>query len=96
MSGANPVLVDPNGPAIQACINSLEKAFGKEVVFMREGGSIPVVETFTNVLKAPVVLMGLGLPDDNIHSPNESYSLDNFYGGIHASAIFFEEFAKLG
>lgn len=96
MSGANPVLVDPHGPAVNACIKSLEKAFGKEVVFMREGGSIPVVETFTHVLKAPVVLMGLGLPDDNIHSPNESFSLENYFGGIHTSAIFFDEFSKLG
>ncbi|OGU57806.1 MAG: peptidase M20 [Ignavibacteria bacterium GWF2_33_9] len=93
-AGANPVLVDPQGPSIQACINSLEKAFGKEVVFMREGGSIPVVETFTKVLKSPVVLMGLGLPNDNIHSPNESFSLENFYGGILASAYFFDEFSK--
>jgi acetylornithine deacetylase/succinyl-diaminopimelate desuccinylase-like protein len=96
MSGANPVRVDPQGPAITACINALEKAFGKDVVFMREGGSIPVVETFSHILKAPVVLMGLGLPNDNIHSPNESYSLDNFYGGILTSAIFLNEYANLG
>ncbi len=94
MSGANPVLVDPNGPAIKSCITSLEKAFGKEVVFMREGGSIPVVETFTKVLHAPVVLMGLGLPNDNIHSPNESFSVDNFFGGIKASAYFLKEFSN--
>jgi len=94
MSGANPVLVDMHGPAIQSCIAAFNKAFNKDVVFMREGGSIPVVETFTKTLKVPVVLMGLGLPDDNIHSPNESFSVDNFFGGIKASAIFFDEFAK--
>lgn len=94
MSGANPVLVDMHGSAIQSCISALNKAFNKDVVFMREGGSIPVVETFTKTLKVPVVLMGLGLPDDNIHSPNESFSVENFFGGIKASAIFFDEFAK--
>lgn len=95
MSGANPVLVDPKGPAIQTCINALKSAFDKDVVFMREGGSIPVVESFTHVLKAPVVLMGFGLPGDNIHSPNESFSVENFYGGIRASAIFMNEFSNI-
>lgn len=94
MGLANPVLVDPHSSAVESAIKALNQAFGKEVVFMREGGSIPVVETFTNVLKAPVVLMGLGLPDDNIHSPNESFALENFFGGIKASAIFINEFAK--
>lgn len=94
MGIANPVLVDPHSSAVKSAIIALNQAFGKEVVFMREGGSIPVVETFTKVLKAPVVLMGLGLPDDNIHSPNESFSIENFLGGIKASAIFINEFAK--
>lgn len=94
MGLANPVLVDPHSTAVESAIVALKEAFGREVVFMREGGSIPVVETFTKVLRAPVVLMGLGLPDDNIHSPNESFSVENFFGGIKASAIFINEFAK--
>ena len=94
MGLANPVLVDPHSSAVKSAIKALNQAFGKEVVFMREGGSIPVVETFTKVLKAPVVLLGLGLPNDNIHSPNESFSLENFFGGIKTSAIFINEFAK--
>lgn len=94
MGTANPVLVHPHSAAVESAIKALNRAFGKEVLFMREGGSIPVVETFTKVLNAPVVLMGLGLPDDNIHSPNESFSIENFLGGIKASALFIDEFAK--
>ena len=95
LGSANPVLVDIHSTAIEACIASFKQAFGKEVVFMREGGSIPVVETFTKVLKAPVVLMGLGLPDDNIHSPNESFSVENFQKGILASAYFINNYSKM-
>lgn len=93
LHGGNPVLVKTDSPAIQSAINAFEKAFGKDVVYMREGGSIPIVETFDLELKAPVVLLGLGLPTDNIHSPNENFSLDNFFGGIKTSAIFINEFA---
>ena len=72
----------------------MKRAFGKEPVYMREGGSIGIVELFLSVLKAPTVLMGLGLPTDNIHSPNENYSLENFFGGIKASMYFMDEIAK--
>ncbi len=58
---------------------------------MREGGSIPIVATFEKLLKVPVVLMGFGLPDDNLHAPNEKMDLDQFYGGIEASAYLMEE-----
>ena len=61
---------------------------------MREGGSIPIVDTFSQALNSPVVLMGFGLPGDNIHSPNESFAVDNFYGGIETSIHFLEEFSK--
>ena len=84
-----PVLVDRKGEGITAAIKALKEAFGQEVVFMREGGSIPIVSTFKEVLNAPSILMGFGLPKDNIHSPNESISLENFFGGIRASALFF-------
>ncbi len=95
LGSANPVLVKMHSTAIEACVDSFKQAFEKDVVFMREGGSIPVVETFTKVLKAPVVLMGLGLPDDNIHSPNESFSVENFHKGILASALFFDKYSKI-
>ncbi len=94
LHGGNPVLVPMDSPGVQAAKIAYKKAFDVDPVFMREGGSIPIVELFDNVLNAPTVLMGFGLPSDNIHSPNENYSLDNFFGGIKTSAIFFDEFAK--
>lgn len=94
LHGANPVMVELDGDGLNAAKRAMIKAFGKEPIMMREGGSIPIVETFGSVLKAPTILMGLGLPGDNIHSPNESFSIDNFYGGIKASAIFLEEYSK--
>jgi len=93
--GGNPVITPIDSPGIKAAVRALELAFNQKPVFMREGGSIPITATFSKVLGAPPVLMGLGLPDDNIHAPNEKINLDNFYGGIKASAIFFEEYSKL-
>jgi phosphate transport system permease protein len=63
-------------------------------VFIREGGSIPVVSTFKRVLGIPTVLMGFGLSDDNLHSPNEKFYLPNFYRGIQASIHFLAELAE--
>jgi acetylornithine deacetylase/succinyl-diaminopimelate desuccinylase-like protein len=94
LHGANPVLVPRDSAGVKAAKIALKESFGKDPVFMREGGSIPIVELFQNVLRAPTVLMGLGLPTDNIHSPNENIDLKNFYGGIKAAAIFFDELAK--
>lgn len=93
--GGEPVVVPVDNPAVKAAIRALESAFGKEVVFMREGGSIPIVGLFLQALEAPTVLMGLGLPSDNIHSPNENFDVNNFYGGIRAAAMFLDEMAKI-
>ncbi len=94
LHGGNPVLVPRDGKAISAAMEALEIAFGQKPVFMREGGSIPIVEKFESVLHAPTVLMGLGLPCDNIHSPNENYDLRNYIGGIAASVLFLNNLAK--
>ena len=80
--------------AIKAAAKSVSKAFGKKTVYTREGGSIPIVVDFANQLKAPVVLMGLGLDTDNIHSPNEHFDLKSFELGILSSAYFLKEFSK--
>ena len=96
LHGGNPVIAPRDHEAVKAGMSAMEKAFGKKAVFMREGGSIPITEVFASVLKAPSVLMGLGLPGDNIHSPNENFDLENFYGGIKSSALFLEKFAALG
>ncbi len=94
LHGGNPVLVPRDSSGVKAAMKALKDSFGKDSVFMRDGGSIPVVNVFSTVLNAPVVLMGLGLPGDNIHGPNEHFSLDNFYGGIRASAIFLNEISN--
>ncbi len=94
LHGGNPVMIQRDGKAIQSAMNALYKTYSKEAVFMREGGSIPIVNTFTLALNSPVVLMGFGLPGDNIHSPNESFAVENFYGGIETSINFIEEYSK--
>ncbi|MBE2216799.1 MAG: dipeptidase [Ignavibacteria bacterium] len=77
----------------QAAIRALKTGFGKEPVFMREGGSIPIVFTLEECLKAPTVLLGFGLPDENAHSPDEHLNLNNFHNGIQTSAAFYDELA---
>ncbi len=89
LHGANPVVVDRDNPATRAAATALEQTFGKQCVFQREGGSIPVVELFTSMLNIPVVLMGFGLSTENLHSPNEHFHLDNFHKGIEAAIRFY-------
>ena len=74
---------------------AIEAGFGRRPVFIREGGSIPIVNTFARELGADVLLLGWGLNDDNTHSPNEKFSLDDFHRGIQASAHLWHELAKL-
>jgi len=83
-------------PVMAAASRALKRAFGRKPVFVREGGSIPIVADFARLLKVPAVLMGLGLNDDNLHAPNEKMDLDNFYLGIEASAFMMEELGKAG
>lgn len=80
--GAEPVLVDIRGSIADAAAAALADVWGKRPVRIREGGSIPIVGTFTQVLKVPVLLLGFGLPDDNLHSPNEKFNISHFYNGI--------------
>ena len=78
-------------PAIQAAARAYAAVFGLEPLYMRSGGGIPIVTILHDVLDAPVVLMGFGLPDDNLHAPNEKFLLANFYRGIATSAAFLHE-----
>ena len=89
------VVVPLESKAINAAAKAASKAFGKKTIFTREGGSIPVVVDFVKQLKAPAVLMGLGLDSDDIHSPNEHFLLENFEKGLYASAYFLDEFSKM-
>jgi acetylornithine deacetylase/succinyl-diaminopimelate desuccinylase-like protein len=88
--GAPASITDFNIPAMQAAAQAYATAFGQEPVFMREGGSIPVVSAFQGDLGVETVLMGFGLPSDQIHAPNERFYLPNFYRGIETSIHFLQ------
>ena len=94
LHGGYPFLTPLDDKAMVAGANAMTKAFGKKTVFMREGGSIPIVTVFTKKIKAPSVLMGLGLNTENLHSPNEHFDLNHFHLGILSSAYFLREYAK--
>jgi acetylornithine deacetylase/succinyl-diaminopimelate desuccinylase-like protein len=93
--GASPaIIVNPDHPAIETAARAFGEMLGKPTVFIRNGGSIPVVGDFAKHLGIPTVLMGFGLPDDGLHSPNEKYRLENYYTGIMTVAHFLEEYGK--
>ncbi|MFL5734360.1 MAG: dipeptidase [Chloroflexia bacterium] len=88
--GGEPVLLPTDTPYMKAAMSTLTEVFGREAVFRHGGGSIPIVSLFSKVLNAPSVLMGFGLPDDNLHAPNEKMKIDNIMKGIEASARYME------
>lgn len=88
--GGFPALTDLSFYGLQAAAKAFKKVYGKEPLFAREGGSIPIVADFQKVLGAQSILMGFGLHSDAIHSPNEKFTLKDFYRGIKTSAKFFE------
>ena len=92
--GAPASMVDITMPQMQAAVRAYEQSFGATPIFTREGGSIPIVGLFQEVLDAPVILMGFGLPDDNLHAPNEKLHLPNFYKGIRTVAAFLHILAE--
>jgi len=93
--GAPGVVVPLDSPYIEAAAKAIEHGFGRRPLFMREGGSIPVVTTFKQKLGVDTLLLGWGLDDDNAHSPNEKFSLADFHRGIRASAQLWAELAAL-
>jgi acetylornithine deacetylase/succinyl-diaminopimelate desuccinylase-like protein len=92
---AKPALVDRTHPAIAVAARAYQQAFGAPAVFLRNGGTIPVVNLIHDTLNIPVVLMGFGLPDDRIHGPNEKFYLPNFFKGIGTSIRFLGEMGAL-
>ena len=92
--GADPYIVSPTGPLAKAALKSLKAAFGHEPVLLREGGSIPIVEHFARILRVDTYLLGLALPDDNLHSPNEKMDLEAFTRGIWMSANLWTNLAE--
>lgn len=94
LHNAQPVLVKRGSPLMQAGMRALAAGFGAPPVFIREGGSIPIVGTFQECLEAPVLLLGYGLATDGIHSPNEKFEVRNFTGGCRTSALLLAEAAQ--
>ena len=89
-----PIVIGTDNPYVKAATHALHEVWGKETVFIRSGGSIPIVGDFEKHLKIPSVMMGFGLPDDNLHAPNEKFHLANFYRGIESVIRFWEEVGK--
>lgn len=88
--GGDPYLISPESALVQAALKALRASFGHEPLLMREGGSIPIVNEFKRILKANTLLLGLALPDDNAHSPNEKFSLEAFAKGMLMSAYLWQ------
>ena len=80
-------------PATRAAARALKATFGRDPLYVRDGGSIPVAADFSTVLGLPVVMLGFAPPDDNAHAPNESMSLSNYELGIHCVARYWDELA---
>ena len=94
LSAGPAVMVDPNSPAIQVAAKAFSEMLGRPTVFTRSGGSIPIVGDFAKHLGIPTILMGFGLPDDGLHSPNEKYRVSNYYTGIMTIAHFLELYGQ--
>jgi acetylornithine deacetylase/succinyl-diaminopimelate desuccinylase-like protein len=92
LSASPGLVVNPEHPAIDVAARAFGEVFGRETVFIRSGGSIPIVGDFANHLGIPTILMGFGLPDDGLHSPNEKYKIENYYLGIQTVAHFLESY----
>ncbi len=91
--GGEAYLLDPQSPQAHAALRALHAAFGREPVLLREGGSIPIVTEFKRILGADTLLLGLALPDDNAHSPNEKFDLGNYAAGMRLGAALWPELA---
>ncbi len=95
LHGAPGVVVPLESPYMAAAARAIEHGFGRQPVYIREGGSIPVVTAFKQQLGVDTLLLGWGLDDDNTHSPNEKFCLADFHRGIKASAKLWEELGKM-
>ena len=93
--GADPVLVKLEGPIVEAALSAMEDVWGKRPVKVREGGSIPIVSTFGQVLEVPTLLLGFGLKDDALHAPNEKFNISHFYNGIRSIVRLIDRMAEI-
>lgn len=92
---AHPVVINRQNPLMRAAVVAYQDVFGRAPVFLRSGGTIPIVSTFNTVFGIPTLLMGFALPDDRMHAPNEKFHLPNFYNGIATSIRFMTELSKI-
>lgn len=95
LHGGQPYVSPTDLPAYHAAERAMEETFGKKPLPFYSGGSIPIISGFESILGTKSILMGFGLERDAIHSPNESYGLENFYRGIETIALFYKHFAEL-
>jgi acetylornithine deacetylase/succinyl-diaminopimelate desuccinylase-like protein len=86
LHGAEPVLLETEGALVDAALEAMSETWGRRPVRIREGGSIPIVTQFSRVLNVPVLLLGFGLADDRLHSPNEKFNITHYYNGIRTVA----------
>jgi acetylornithine deacetylase/succinyl-diaminopimelate desuccinylase-like protein len=95
VTGASrPVVLPRNSPPMQAAMRAVEQIWGVPPVLTRSGGTIPLVEHLHRWLHVPIVLLGFGLPDDDIHAPNEKINLENFFRGVETVICFLSEYAN--
>jgi acetylornithine deacetylase/succinyl-diaminopimelate desuccinylase-like protein len=94
MSHSEAAVIERDTPAMQCAMRAYRQGFGAEPIFLRSGGTLPIVPQLKNVLQVPVIMMGFGLPDDNLHAPNEKFNLDHFYRGIETSIRLMDELAS--
>lgn len=90
-SVADPIVIGTDNKYVKASTEAMHDVFKKDTVYIRSGGSIPIVADFEKFLKIPSVMMGFGLPDDNLHAPNEKFHIPNFYRGIESIIRFFQK-----
>ena len=94
LHGGSPWITSPEHPMLQAAVRALARSWTKKPALIREGGSIPVMATFQHTHNLPCILMGFGLHDDQVHAPNEKFSLSSYYGGTKSVAFLYEELAR--
>ena len=90
-----PYLVKPDSIFGTAAQKALGDTFGRPIAFIREGGSIPITQSFKDVLGVDTLLLGLALPDCKVHSPNENFAIENFHGGIRLNRQLLEQISEV-
>lgn len=95
LHGAQPTVLQAEGPIVEAGMAAMTEIWGARPVRIREGGSIPIVSTFAEILGAPVLLLGFGLHDDGLHSPNEKFNISHFYKGIRSVARLLDRLGEV-